>query len=163
MVGKKRILFVCLGNIVRSPLAEHMFAYMAEQKGLSEKYEVDSAGTAAYHVGQSPDERMRQVAAEHGLKYDGRGRQFEPGDFDAFDVIIAMDDSNIDNILRLARDDEDEAKVHMMRKFDSQSQPEQSVPDPYYGGKDGFEHVYQIVERASKGLLEALEVGDLDG
>ena len=137
-----------------------MFALLVKQAGLSEKYEVDSAGTDDYHVGQSPDARMRQVAAAHGLRYGGKSRQFETGDFDAFDVIIAMDDSNKDNILRLARDSEDEAKVHMMRKYDSQSQSEKVVPDPYYGGKDGFENVYLIVERSSKGLLEALEAGD---
>ena len=159
---KTRVLFVCLGNIVRSPLAENMFAHLVEQAGLSEKYETDSAGTAAYHVGESPDTRMRRVAAGHGLVYDGKGRQFEPHDFDAFDLIIAMDDSNYDNILDLARDSEDETKVHMMRAFDPEGSPNDAVPDPYYGGIDGFEHVYQIVKRASKGLLDALEAGEIE-
>lgn len=147
---------------MRSPLAENMFAHLALQSGLGEKYEVDSAGTAAYHVGDSPDERMRNVAAGHGLIYNGKGRQFDARDFDDYDLIIAMDASNRENILRLARSPEHEAKVHMMRKFDSHNNSEDAVPDPYYGGMDGFEHVYQIVERASKGLLQALEAGELE-
>lgn len=162
MAEKTSVLFVCLGNIVRSPLAENMFAHLAEQAGLGGQYAVDSAGTAAYHVGESPDARMRKVAAGHGLIYDGKGRQFEQSDFDAFDLIIAMDDSNQANILRLAPDSKDKAKVHMMRAFDPQGGPRDSVPDPYYGGLDGFEHVYQIVARACTGLLDALEAGEIE-
>jgi protein-tyrosine phosphatase len=159
---KTRVLFVCLGNIVRSPLAENMFAHLLEQTGLGEKYEVGSAGTAAYHVGDSPDSRMRRVAAGHGLVYDGKGRQFEQRDFDAFDLIIAMDDNNYDEILRLTRDPKHETKVQMMRAFDPEGSLHDPVPDPYYGGIDGFEHVYQIVERSCKGLLEALEAGEIE-
>jgi protein-tyrosine phosphatase len=162
LVVKTRVLFVCLGNIVRSPLAENMFAHLVEQAGLGEKYEADSAGTAAYHVGESPDARMRNVAAGHGLIYDGKGRKFKPRDFGAFDLIIAMDDNNYDDILRLTRDSKDEAKVHMMRAFDPEGNPQDPVPDPYYGGIDGFENVYQIVERACKGLLDALEAGEIE-
>ena len=97
MAEKTRILFVCLGNIVRSPLAEHMFRHVAEEAGLSDKYELDSAGTSGYHVGERPDRRMRQVAAEFGLVYDGRARQFDRLDFERFDWIIPMDSSNRDN------------------------------------------------------------------
>lgn len=162
MVEKTRVLFVCLGNIVRSPLAENMFAHLAKQAGLGGQYAADSAGTAAYHVGESPDARMRNVAAGHGLIYDGKGRQFEQSDFDSFDLIIAMDDSNQANILRLASNSKDKAKVHMLRAFDPQGSPHDSVPDPYYGGLDGFEHVYQIVARACTGLLDALEAGEIE-
>lgn len=156
-----RILFVCLGNIVRSPLGEHMFTSLALEKGVSVKYETDSAGTAAYHIGESPDQRMRQVAAEHGLIYDGAGRQFIKEDFDRFDLIIPMDLDNQYNILRLTKNPEDEKKVYLMRNFDPKADKNASVPDPYYGGIDGFENVYQIVERSCQNLLETIENGEI--
>lgn len=129
---------------------------------MGDKYNVDSAGTAAYHVGESPDVRMRQVAASHGLSYNGRGRQLDFEDFYRFDYIIPMDKSNRDNILSMAKDEIQRAKVHMMREFDPQASPGDAVPDPYYGGIDGFEHVYRIVSRACQGLLEALEAGEIE-
>jgi protein-tyrosine phosphatase len=156
-----RICFVCLGNIVRSPLAENMFRYLAEQAGVDGRYEVDSAGTGSWHVGESPDRRMRQVAARRGFKYDGRARQFRQSDFQNFDLIIAMDTENRVNLGRLARNVEEEAKIHLMREFDPQGAPNAPVPDPYYGGIDGFENVYNIVERSCQGLLDALENGKL--
>lgn len=152
-----RICFVCLGNIVRSPLGENIFKHLAKRAGVAERYEVDSAGTGAWHVGESPDRRMRQVAARRGFKYDGRARQFKQSDFGKFDLIIAMDTENRANLRRLARSVNDEAKIRLMREFDPQGNPFDSVPDPYYGGIDGFEHVYDIVERSCQGLLEALE------
>ena len=160
MSEKKRILFVCLGNIVRSPLGEHMFSYLAEEAGVGDKYEVDSAGTSAYHIGESPDPRMRRVAASKGLIYDGRARQVTPYDLDAFDVIIAMDMENKSNLVSLANTPEQEAKIVTMRMFDPQGSPTDSVPDPYYGGIDGFEVTYDIVARSCRGLLEALEKGE---
>ena len=153
MSEQTSVLFVCLGNIVRSPLAEHLFIQRASDAGLADAFVVDSAGTAGYHIGDSPDQRMRQVAAEKGLIYDGSARQFSASDFDDFDWIIAMDRSNRENILRLARDDADRAKVHLMRKFDPEASPDAPVPDPYYGGIDGFYQVYEILERATQGLL----------
>lgn len=161
MAEKTRIIFVCLGNIVRSPLAENMFRHVAEREGLAGQYEVDSAGTSSYHVGERPDDRMRRVAAERGFRYDGRSRQFELEDFDRFDLIIAMDKSNRNNLLRLTRTPQDEDKIRLMREFDPQSDSEEPVPDPYYGGIRGFERVYDIVERSCQGLLRALENGDL--
>ena len=152
----QRILFVCLGNIVRSPLAENMFRHLAEQAGLADRYEVDSAGTGGWHVGERPDRRMRQVAARHGFRYDGRARQFQQSDFDHFDLIIAMDAQNRADLRRLARSPEDEAKIHTLREFDPHGGPTAPVPDPYYGGIDGFEEVYTIVERSCRGLLDAL-------
>ena len=161
MSEKIHVLFVCLGNIVRSPLGENMFAHLAVEAGLSDKYAVDSAGTAAYHVGETPDRRMRQVAAEFGLNYSGSARQVRSDDFERFDVIIAMDSSNHADLLGVVADESQRAKVHMMRKFDEQSSPTAGVPDPYYGGIDGFYEVYRIVKRSCNSLLDALEAGDV--
>ena len=158
-----RILFVCLGNIVRSPFAENMFEHLAQQAGKGDAYEVDSAGTGAWHIGESPDSRMRQVAAQRGFRYDGAARQVRREDFTDFDWIIAMDHSNRSNLLRLARSDEEASKVHLMREFDPEGSGDDAVPDPYYGGIQGFELVYDIVERSCRGLLEALENGELNG
>ena len=159
MASKKRVLFVCLGNIVRSPLAENMFRHLAEQKGLGDVFEVDSAGTSAYHAGEHPDYRMVQVAAKNGLEYDGRSRQFTRRDFDAFDLIIAMDMSNRNSMYGLARSREDKEKIHLMREFDPQGHPLDGVPDPYYGGIKGFQETYQIVARSCVGLLDAIQSG----
>ncbi|MBU1662043.1 MAG: low molecular weight phosphotyrosine protein phosphatase [Chloroflexi bacterium] len=154
-----RICFVCLGNIVRSPLAENMFRYLAEQAGAAHKYELDSAGTSDWHIGEQPDSRMRRVAARHGFRYDGRSRQFEHRDFDNFDLIIAMDASNQSDLLRMAKTSEHRAKLRLMREFDPYGGPSDPVPDPYYGGIDGFEDVFAIVKRSCQGLLTALEDG----
>lgn len=156
-----RICFVCLGNIVRSPLAENMFRYLAGQASVGAKYEVDSAGTGSWHVGESPDRRMRQVAARRGFKYDGRARQFRQSDFQNFDLIMAMDSENRADLRRLARNPEEETKIHLLREFDPDGAPIAPVPDPYYGGIDGFENVYEIVKRSCQGLLDALESGEL--
>ena len=156
-----RICFVCLGNIVRSPLGENMFRQLSQKTNVSHRYQVDSAGTGSWHVGESPDRRMRQVAARNGLKYDGRARQFRTSDFDQFDIIIAMDTDNRANLMRLAHTSEQQGKIHLMRDFDPQGGRNASVPDPYYGGMDGFEEVFHIVERSCQGLLNALEEGEL--
>jgi protein-tyrosine phosphatase len=161
LAQKTRILFVCLGNIVRSPLAENMFRHKAGQAGLGHKYEVDSAGTSAYHVGESPDKRMRRVAGRRGLDYDGRARQFEPQDLERFDLIITMDAENASSVLRVARTNAQREKVRRMRDFDPQGGPQASIPDPYYGGMQGFEEVYDIMERSVDGLLNALENDEL--
>lgn len=161
MAQKTRILFVCLGNIVRSPLAENLFRHKAGQAGLGHIYEVDSAGTSAYHVGEAPDARMRRVASRRGLDYDGRARQFEPQDFERFDLIIAMDAENASSVLRVARTPAQREKVRRMREFDPQGGPQASIPDPYYGGMQGFEKVYDIMERSVDGLLNALENDEL--
>lgn len=156
-----RICFVCLGNIVRSPLAENLFMHLAKQTRASGRYEVDSAGTGAWHVGEPPDARMREVAARRGLHYDGRARQFSRRDFERFDLIIAMDQENRRDLLRLVPTPAQQAKIHLLREFDRTSAAQASVPDPYYGGIDGFEEVYDIVERACRGLLNTLEDGKL--
>jgi protein-tyrosine phosphatase len=154
-----RICFVCTGNIVRSPLAETLFRHLAEEADAGRKYEVDSAGMGPWHVGHPPDARMLRVAARHGLSYDHRGRQFHDLDFDRFDLLVAMDAENRDQLLYRARSKEQEIKIRMMREFDPNGGERLSVPDPYYEGNDGFEEVYEVVERSVKGLLEALEEG----
>jgi protein-tyrosine phosphatase len=155
--GRMRICFVCQGNIIRSPLAENLFRHMVEEKGLSGKYQLDSAGTSAYHAGETPDQRMRQVAAKHGFEYTGRARQFWPEDLDKYDLLIAMDQNNRRFLESLAEDQTQLNKIRMMREFDPQGSEDLDVPDPYYGGLDGFEITFQIVKRSTLGLLEALE------
>ncbi|NOQ40608.1 MAG: low molecular weight phosphotyrosine protein phosphatase [Anaerolineales bacterium] len=154
-----KICFVCQGNIIRSPLAEHIFLQLADEKGVVDKYFVDSAGTIAYHAGERPDRRMRQVAAERGLVYSGRAKQFKRDDFARFDLIIAMDKANRQSLQGWAVTTEQDNKIHLMREFDSQGEPNLDVPDPYYGGPDGFVSTFEIVKRSCEGLLEELEGG----
>lgn len=156
-----RILFVCLGNIIRSPLAEKLFEHVANEAGVGQKYAVDSAGTAGYHDGERPDERMRRTAARRGFVYDGSSRQVRPGDLEEFDLIIPMDVENLNDLRRLARDDSQRAKLHLLREFDPEAEGDVAVPDPWYGGPQGFEHVYDIIERSVRGLLRSLEAGEL--
>ena len=127
MKDKTRIMFVCLGNIIRSPLAEHMFAHLATEAGVADKYEVNSAGTSAYHIGEQPDSRMRKVAAQNGLTYDGRAKQFRAEDFDQFDLIIPQDQENLRNLKQLAKNSQDEAKLYTMRTFDPEGSPRDGV------------------------------------
>lgn len=157
MEPKTRICFVCLGNIVRSPLAEHLFNHMAKERGVAYKYEARSAGCGAWHVGESPDPRMRQVAARHGVVYDGVACQFQRSDFERYDLILAMDLENKAHLVNIARTPAEREKVHLLREFDPRGGKDQSVPDPYYGGIDGFEKVYKIIERSLRGLLDHLE------
>ena len=152
-----RIIFVCQGNIIRSPLAENMFRHLAQERGLSDKYEVDSAGTSAYHIGEPPDHRMRKVAEQKGFVYTGRAKQFWAADFDQFDLVIAMDKANQRYLETKASQRDQIAKIHLMREYDPEGKPDSDVPDPYYGGLDGFEVTFEIVKRSCQGLLEALE------
>jgi len=154
-----RICFVCQGNIIRSPLAEHIFLQLADERGVVDKYLVDSAGTIAYHTGERPDKRMRQVAAERGLVYSGRAKQFKRDDFTRFDLIIAMDKANRQSLQSWTVTTEQDNKIHLMREFDSQGGPNLDVPDPYYGGPDGFISTFEIVKRSCEGLMEELEGG----
>ncbi len=162
MTNRKKILFVCLGNIVRSPLAENLFRQKIQNAGLEDKYMADSSGTAAYHIGEEPDSRMRQVASQHGLNYSGAGRQFVQKDFEDFDLILPMDLSNYSNLEQIAKNEEHLAKIHLMGNFDLEAGEDRAVPDPYYGGLDGFEHVYQMIERSTTELLRQLESGELE-
>lgn len=145
---------VCLGNICRSPLAEGILRHKIEERNLG--YKVDSCGTANYHIGQSPDPRSVSKAREYGIDISMlRGRQFSRVDFDRFDRIFAMDDANLYDINSLADNDEQLAKVDMILNL-SNPGDNLSVPDPYYGGADGFEHVYQLLDKACDDLLDEL-------
>lgn len=141
---KTKILMVCLGNICRSPLAEGILA----SKLNSTKFEIDSAGTAGFHVGELPDRRSIATAKQHGIDITNqRSRKFVKNDFQEFDYIFAMDQSNFSNILSLAETSEHRAKVHLMlNQISPNSNAE--VPDPYYGGDQGFENVYQMLDDA---------------
>jgi protein-tyrosine phosphatase len=156
-----RICFVCLGNIVRSPLAENLFRELTVRKGVEAKYLAASAGTAGYHVGESPDRRMRAVAAQRGLAYDGRGRQFKREDFSNFDLILAMDIENKRDLDYLARSEEHRQKIRLFREFDPKGGNDSSVPDPYYGSIADFEAVYEIIERSCQALLDSLDRGEI--
>ena len=151
-----RVLAVCLGNICRSPAAEAAIAEAACNAGVD--IEVDSAGTGAYHIGEPPDERMRRAAAEAGLSISGRARQFEPVDFDRFDLIVVMDRANLRDVLSQASDEDAVDRVRLFRSFDPGADPEDlDVPDPYFGVPDGFRQVVDMVRRAAEGLVA--EVG----
>lgn len=152
----QKILFVCLGNICRSPLAEGVFRKQVAEAGLGDEFEVDSAGTGAWHVGEAPDRRMRQTASRHGVYLDDiQARTFNRADLDRFDLILAMDRSNLRDILAMA-DPEQRTKVKLFRSYDGSDVGQKDVPDPYYGGPDGFEHVFEIVERTSKNILSSV-------
>lgn len=151
-----RILFVCHGNICRSPMAEGMFRHLAQQHGRDSQYFIDSAGTHAEHIGEPPDRRMQTTARRHGVVLGGRARQVSVSDLDHFDLIIAMDRWNLRNLERLARDDHERAKIRLLRHHDPTA-PDADVPDPWYGGPEGFEEVYDMVERSCTHLLNTLE------
>ncbi len=154
IMTKKKVLFVCLGNICRSPMAEGIFKHKVEERGLTHLFEIDSAGTAAYHVGNLPDERMRETAYSHGILLNSKARQAVAEDLEEFDLILAMDKSNHRNLLKLALNGNAE-KVRLMREFDTKAES-MDVPDPYYGGVAGFEEVYQILDRSCNQLLDEL-------
>ncbi|MEN8927876.1 MAG: low molecular weight protein-tyrosine-phosphatase [Flavobacteriales bacterium] len=146
-----KILMVCLGNICRSPLAEGIMTSKAQENGLN--WEIDSAGTAAYHVGNLPDERSIEVAIKYGIDLSSqRARQFNVSDFREFDVIYAMDTENYNNILNLAKNKEDEEKVKLILN-EIEPNSNSSVPDPYYGGDEGFENVYQMLDLACESVV----------
>ena len=155
-LDKTKILFVCLGNICRSPAAEGIFKQILKQEGKSEDYLVDSAGTSGCHTGDLPDKRMRQHASLRGYDLDSRSRKIELEDFLIFDYIITMDDSNYNNVLRLAPDLESRAKVHKMMEYSS-SEEYDHIPDPYYEGADGFELVLDLLEDACNKLYLSSE------
>ncbi|MDH6353727.1 protein-tyrosine phosphatase [Dysgonomonas sp. PH5-45] len=155
-----KVLFVCLGNICRSPAGEGIFKKLVEDKGLAHRFFIDSAGTGGWHIGELPDARMRQHGARRGYDFNSRARKFDVQDFDDFDIILAMDDSNYNNIMRLSPDLESGQKVYRMTDF-SRKYSYDHVPDPYYSGADGFELVLDLLEDACGGLLEnILEQGN---
>jgi protein-tyrosine phosphatase len=147
-----RVLFVCLGNICRSPTAEGVMRRLVRDEGLEDEVEIDSAGTGGWHVGAPPDARATEAAARRGTTLEGAARRFDPArDFDRFDLIVAMDAENRRDLLTLAPDEEARSKVRMFLAGD------RDVPDPYYGGSDGFEEVLDLVEEAARKLLAELQ------
>jgi low molecular weight protein-tyrosine phosphatase len=145
-----RILFVCLGNICRSPTAEAVMRGLVAEAGLDGEIEVESAGTGDWHIGHSPDERSVAAAAERGVELTGEARQVARGDFEDFDLLIAMDRQNRDDLLAMAQSEADRDKVRLLRSY---ADGELDVPDPYYGGEDGFSDVVEIIERSCKALI----------
>lgn len=147
-----RILFVCMGNICRSPTAEAVFRYCVEKAGLSERVHIDSAGTHDYHIGAAPDERTQRAAQRRGYDMSQlRGRQVERGDFARFDYVLAMDEANL-SILQELRPRDAQSHLGLFLEY-AERHREREVPDPYYGGADGFERVLDMVEDAAAGLL----------
>lgn len=150
-----KVLFVCLGNICRSPTAEAVLRVLAAREAPELALEVDSAGTAAYHVGQPPDPRTRAAAARRGYDLSElRARTVEPADFERFDLILAMDRENLKALRRRAPSYTHE-RLRLFLEFAPEAVPE-DVPDPYYGGPNGFEEVLDLVETATRGLLAHL-------
>jgi protein-tyrosine phosphatase len=150
------ISFVCMGNICRSPTAEAVMRRLVKQAGLEKAIAIDSAGTGSWHVGEERDQRSREVGEERGMPLQGVARQFVRSDFTRFDYVLAMDRENFADLVRLAPNAEARAKVHLLREFDPSVPPQSDVPDPYYGGRAGFERVFDICEAACRGLLEDL-------
>lgn len=149
---KHKILFVCLGNICRSPSAEAVFRAYVEKKGGGSSYVIDSAGTSGYHAGEPADERMQRHAIKRNYQLTSISRPFDPQhDFDHFDLIIAMDQANLSELKYMARNAEDLSKLHLMTDFCTRFNYDK-VPDPYYGGSQGFELVLDLLEDASEGL-----------
>jgi protein-tyrosine phosphatase len=148
------VLFVCLGNICRSPLAEGVFRQIVEEAGLADRFHIDSAGTTAYHAGDPPDARTVAVAARRGLALEHVARQVTAEDLDRFHYVVVMDAANLSKVEALAARVRGRAEVHMMRAFDPEAGGELEVPDPYWGGANGFEEVHDMAERAGHGLLE---------
>ena len=150
-----KVLFVCMGNICRSPTAEGVFNKLLQDKQLTDRFLIDSAGTHDYHIGKSPDGRAQQTAKQRGIDLSAlQGRQVNNDDFDYFDHILAMDTDNAE-ILRNACPNELQHKIKLFLDF-APEQDERNVPDPYYGGQNGFEHVFDLVEAASKGFLDSV-------
>ena len=147
------ILFVCLGNICRSPSGEGVFKSLVKKEGLENSFFIDSAGTSAYHVGEGADPRMKKHASARNIELTSRARQFVSSDFEKFDYIIAMDYANYRDVLKQDRKDQFKDKVYMMNDF-SETNKGEDVPDPYYGGSAGFERVLDMLEESCSGLLK---------
>ncbi|MBT28920.1 MAG: protein tyrosine phosphatase [Thalassobius sp.] len=149
-----KVLFVCLGNICRSPMAEGVFKKQVEDADLTDQIECDSAGIIGYHAGELPDKRMRRTASSHGITLTHHSRQLSPADFEKFDYILGMDENNMKAIRQMEKSvTNKKAKVFKMREFDEQ-ESSKDVEDPYYQGDDGFEICYQVLRTSTQNFLD---------
>jgi protein-tyrosine phosphatase len=161
-----RVCFVCWGNICRSPLAEGVLRALVDDAGLTHRIAVDSAGTSSEHLGQQPDRRALAEATRRGVDIDGhRAWRFESADFDRFDLIVALDRMNLDRLRPRAQTQQHKDKLVLLRAFDPEAEPSGDpyhldVPDPYHGGPDDFALVYDLCERACRGLLDHIRDGE---
>ncbi|MFF5648868.1 low molecular weight protein-tyrosine-phosphatase [Streptomyces collinus] len=157
-----RVCFVCTGNICRSPMAEIVFRARVTEAGLDELVEVDSAGTGGWHEGDGADPRTVAVLEDNGYAGGHTARQFQPCWFSRLDLVIALDSGHLGALRRLAPTEQDARKVRLLRSYDPAAGDDLDVPDPYYGGTDGFEECLEMVEAASTGLLAAVRK-DVEG
>jgi len=157
------VCFVCLGNICRSPTAEGIMNTLIQDAKLQDRITTDSAGTSAFHEGEPPDPRSQKAAAERGYILNSRARAFRKSDIQSFDYIVAMDTANRDYILQMCSSESQKEKLHLLRDFDANSPSGSSVPDPYYGGTQGFSNVIDICKRSCEGLLENIRTQKLHG
>ena len=156
-----KLLFVCLGNICRSPAAEGVFLHLLNERGLSDRFEVDSAGTGGWHVGNPADRRMQAAAKRRGIHLPSRARQIELHDLEHFDLVLTMDDDNLEAVKGLAHEAgaRATAQIRPMLSY-GQRHSETEVPDPYYGGEAGFDHVLDLLDDACAALLDELSEHD---
>lgn len=150
-----RILFLCMGNICRSPAAHCVFQHMIDEAGLSDQFEIESAGTIGFHAGKPPDRRMQEVMRARGIPVIGRSQQLDNFDLEHYDLILAMDKDNMEGAMVLARGEAQRAKIKLFCEFCTEYR-ETEVPDPYYGGDHGFERVMDLIEDGCQGLLKRL-------
>jgi protein-tyrosine phosphatase len=153
-----KVLFVCMGNICRSPTAEGVMRGLVREAGLEDEFVIDSAGMGDWHAGDPPDRRSTEAARRRGVTLEGSARQVRRRDFETFDLLLAMDRKNLRELRAIAPNGEAAGKIRMLREFDPESAgaPDLDVPDPYYGGPRGFETVLDQVEAACRGLLDEL-------
>jgi protein-tyrosine phosphatase len=157
MKSTVKVCFVCLGNICRSPLAQGIFEALVKNEGLQDQIIISSAGVGNWHVGNPPDSRMQKTAQKYGINLNSRAQQFQTADFKEMDLVLAMDKSNLNALQQMGPESELKDKLFLFRTFDSENNNNLEVPDPYYGGDNGFEMVYQIVERTCPKVLEYLK------
>jgi protein-tyrosine phosphatase len=149
------VLFVCLGNICRSPLAEGVLQHLLAEEGMDEAVTVESAGTGSWHIGERADPRSREVAQRHGIELTSRARQVSPADFERFDLIVAMDRDNLANLRELQERSGGDARLALLRDWDPEP-GDGEVPDPYFGGDGGFDRVYEMLRRSLERLVAEL-------